>query len=59
MKILNLYSGIGGNRKKWTDCEVTAIEYDPKIATIYQDFFPNDNVIVADAHLLKQHYFND
>lgn len=51
MKILNLYAGIGGNRKLWGDShEITAIEYKPEIAKIYQDFFPNDNVIVADAH---------
>lgn len=51
MKILNLYAGIGGNRKLWGDeHEVTAVELDPKIAAIYQDFFPNDKVIVADAH---------
>jgi len=28
MKVLNLYAGIGGNRKLWTDCEVTAVEWD-------------------------------
>ena len=29
MKILNLYSGIGGNRKLWgEDLDITAIEYD-------------------------------
>lgn len=51
MKILNLYSGIGGNRKLWgDDHEITAVEYDEKIAKIYQDFFPKDKVIVADAH---------
>lgn len=55
MKVLNLYAGIGGNRKLWTDVEVTAVEYDPKIAAIYKDFFPQDEVIVTDAHeyLLK------
>ena len=56
MKILNLYAGIGGNRKLWGDThEITAVELDPKIAKIYQDFFPKDKVIVADAHqyLLK------
>ena len=56
IKILNLYAGIGGNRKLWTgDIEVTAIENDSKIAKIYQDFFPDDKVIVEDAHeyLLK------
>jgi len=46
-KVLNLYSGIGGNRKLWTDVDVTAVEIEPKIANIYQDFFPNDKVIVA------------
>jgi len=51
MKILNLYAGIGGNRKLWGDeHEVTAVEYKPEIAKIYQDFFPKDKVIVADAH---------
>lgn len=51
MKILNLYCGIGGNRKLWSgDIEVTAVELNPDIAKIYQDFFPNDKVIVADAH---------
>ena len=24
MRVLNLYAGIGGNRKYWADCEVTA-----------------------------------
>ena len=52
MKILNLYCGIGGNRKNWDapNIEVTAVEYDERIATIYQDLNPNDNVIVGDAH---------
>jgi DNA (cytosine-5)-methyltransferase 1 len=51
MKILNLYAGIGGNRKLWGDeHEVTAIELNPEIAKIYQDFFPKDKVIVTDAH---------
>ena len=58
MKILNLYAGIGGNRKLWgNDHEITAIELRPEIAAIYQDFFPNDHVIVGDAHLyLLEHY---
>ena len=56
-KVLNLYAGIGGNRKLWEDVEVTAVEYDEKIADIYKDFFPNDTVIVSDAHdYLKKHY---
>lgn len=58
MKILNLYSGIGGNRKNWgNEHEITAIEYDPKIAEIYKDYFPNDTVLVEDAHeYLLNHY---
>lgn len=58
MKILNLYSGIGGNRKLWGDeHEITAVENVPEIAKIYADFFPNDKVIVADAHqYLLDHY---
>jgi len=55
MKVLNLYAGIGGNRKLWEDVEVTAVEHDEAIAQIYQAFFPEDTVIVGDAHkyLLK------
>jgi DNA (cytosine-5)-methyltransferase 1 len=58
IKILNLYAGIGGNRKLWSgDIEVTAIENNPEIAKIYQDFFPNDKVIITDAHqYLLEHY---
>jgi len=57
MKILNLYSGIGGNRKLWGDHDITAIEYKPEIAKIYQDFFLKDKVIVTDAHqYLLDHY---
>lgn len=58
MKILNLYAGIGGNRKLWgDDHEITAVEIDPNIAAIYQELFQNDTVIVGDAHeYLLNHY---
>lgn len=58
LKILNLYSGIGGNRKLWTgDIKVTAVEIDEEIAGIYKYNFPNDEVIVGDAHeYLLTHY---
>jgi DNA (cytosine-5)-methyltransferase 1 len=58
LKILNLYSGIGGNRRLWSgDISVTAIELVPEIAKIYKDLFPDDEVIVADAHqYLLEHY---
>ena len=50
MKILNLYAGIGGNRTMWGNKhEITALEYDEKIANIYKLRFPNDNVIIGDA----------
>ena len=58
MKILNLYAGIGGNRKLWgNEHEITAIENSRDIAAVYSDLFPNDTVIVADAHkYLLDHY---
>ena len=60
MKILNLYAGIGGNRKLWGDeHEITAVENNEEIAMIYKDLFPEDNVIIADAHeFLLQNYMN-
>ena len=61
MKILNLYACLGGNRYKWNevknDIEVTAVELDTEAARLYQERFPNDTVIVADAHqYLLNHY---
>lgn len=61
MKILNLYACLGGNRYKWNevkdDIEVTAVELDEELARLYQERFPNDKVIVADAHqYLLDHY---
>ncbi len=56
-RVLNLYACLGGNRYKWTDCEVTAVELDPELARLYQERFPNDTVIIADAHqYLLDHY---
>jgi DNA (cytosine-5)-methyltransferase 1 len=57
MKVLNLYACLGGNRLKWTNCQVTAVELDPELAKLYQERFPNDKVIIADAHqYLLDHY---
>jgi DNA (cytosine-5)-methyltransferase 1 len=57
MKILNLYSGIGGNRKLWQNVEVTAVEFNEEIAAIYQEYFPDDKMIIGDAHeYLLKHY---
>jgi len=64
-KILNLYACLGGNRYKWDEVakeanislEVTAVEWDEELAKLYQERFPNDKVIVADAHqYLLDHY---
>jgi DNA (cytosine-5)-methyltransferase 1 len=59
MRVLNLYAGIGGNRKLWEGVEVTAVELNPQIAKIYQDFFPNDKVIVTDAHQYLLEHFKE
>ena len=57
MKVLNLYACLGGNRLLWDNCEVTAVELDKEAARLYQERFPNDKVIVADAHqYLLDHY---
>ena len=57
MKVLNLYAGIGGNRKLWTDVEVTAIEHDVEIAEVYHSLYPKDNIVSLDAHkYLIEHY---
>jgi DNA (cytosine-5)-methyltransferase 1 len=60
IKILNLYAGIGGNRKLWDgDIEVTAVENNQEIAKIYQDFFPQDKVIITDAHQYLLEHFQE
>lgn len=57
MKILNLYAGIGGNRKLWGDLDITAVEFNKDIAEIYKDLYPKDKLIVGDAHdYLLNHY---
>lgn len=63
MKILNLYACLGGNRYKWnevkSDIEVTAVELDPEAARLYQERFPNDTVIIADAHQYLLDHFKE
>ena len=58
MKILNLYACLGGNRYKWgDDHDITSVEWDEELARLYQERFPKDKVIVADAHqYLLDHY---
>lgn len=67
MKILNLYACLGGNRFKWDEVakekgieiEVTAVELDEEAARLYQERFPNDKVIVADAHQYLLDHFKE
>lgn len=60
MKVLNLYSGLGGNRVEWSsDIHVTAVEKDPKIAGIYKYNNPNDDVIIDDAHTFLLENFSE
>lgn len=65
LNVLNLYACLGGNRYKWDEVakeaninmQVTAVELDHEAARLYQERFPNDIVIVADAHqYLLDHY---
>lgn len=57
IKVLNLYAGIGGNRKLWKNVDVTAVENNQSIADVYKLNFPNDKIIIADAHkFLLEHY---
>lgn len=67
IKILNLYSCLGGNRYKWDEVaekanvkiNVTAVELDKELARLYHERFPNDEVIIADAHqYLLENYKN-
>ena len=57
MKVLNLYAGLGGNRKYW-DADITAIEYNKEIAEAYKKQYKNDEVIVCDAHSYLLDNFN-
>jgi DNA (cytosine-5)-methyltransferase 1 len=61
-KILNLHACLGGNRYKWdevADIEVTAVERDPELAKLYQERFPSDKVVVADAYQYLLDHFRE
>jgi DNA (cytosine-5)-methyltransferase 1 len=59
MRVLNLYAGLGGNRKLWEGCEVVAVESHEKIAEVYQRLHPEDDVVVGDAHEYLRQNFRD
>lgn len=66
-KILNLYACLGGNRLKWDEVakeagieiEVTAVEWDEELAKLYKERFPNDIVIISDAHQYLLDHFKE
>lgn len=58
-KVLNLFSGIGGNRKLWKNVKVTAVEIDPIVAKQYKINFPEDQVIIGDAYKYLVEHFKE
>jgi len=59
VKMLNAYAGLGGNRKKLVNCEVTAVESNEKIAAVYSRLNPSDTVIIGDAHEYIREHFSE
>lgn len=59
IKALNLYAGLGGNRKQWENVEVTAVEMDGRIAYTYTQNNPEDKMIVGDAHQYLLDHFEE
>jgi len=57
VKILNLYAGVGGNRKLWEGHQITAVEGNPQIAELYREFYPDDEVVIGDAHAYLLSHF--
>jgi DNA (cytosine-5)-methyltransferase 1 len=57
LRVLNLFAGLGGNRKDWQNVEVTSVEMEPDIAEIYKRQHPQDTLVIGDAHayLLEHH----
>lgn len=60
MKILNLYAGKGGNRELWgNEHEITAVELNERVAAMYAELYPNDEIIIGDAHDYLLHNFKN
>ena len=49
-RVFNGCAGIGGNANLWVDCQVVAVENEPKIAEIYKKLNPTHTVIIGDAY---------
>jgi DNA (cytosine-5)-methyltransferase 1 len=51
MKVMNAYCGLGGNRAAWPDyVKVTAIDTNEECLRVYADRFPQDEIVLDDAH---------
>lgn len=59
VRVLNLYAGVGGNRKNLKNVDVVAVESNEKIAAVYQRLNPDDTVIIGDAHEYLRANFRD
>ena len=58
-KVLNLYAGLGGNRRLWKDCEVTAVDTNEQVLEVYKKYNPNDKIIIGDAHEYLLNHFKE
>ncbi len=60
LRVLNAYAGIGGNRHLWlASWRITAVEIDPRVAAEYARRYPDDRVLVEDAHEFVMEHFDD
>ena len=60
MKILNFMLVLGGIENIGEmNTKLLQLKMIPEIAKIYQDFFPKDKVIVADAHQYLLEHFKE
>jgi DNA (cytosine-5)-methyltransferase 1 len=58
-RVLNLYAGLGGNRRLWKNVDVTAIENNFKIVDAYKQNFKNDYILIDDAHQYLLDHFKE
>lgn len=59
IRILNLFSGVGGNRTLWKNCNVTAVELNHDVAVCYQKRFHDDTIIEIDVYSWIAQHIDD
>lgn len=60
MRVLNLYCGIGGNSRYWSnEWDITAIDNNEDVCFQYKSNNPNHEVIQTDAHEYLKNNFRD